>query len=133
MESYNEVLSHIKSDKLYDASTFEGCWKRSFISSEKNLQKAVLGLEVEYREGQKNEALVEATVLKSKLGQLVKDVESFQSMDLDETNRINGEMLERYSFGRSFTNPNPYGIHCGPTRVHTLHRTMRTSTWQPCR
>lgn len=132
MESYNEMLSHIKSDKLFDASTFQGCWKRSFEYSKKYLGEAVAGLEVEYRERQKDEVFVEATALKSKLHQLFKDVKSFQPMDLDETNRLSGEMLEKCLFGRSITNPNPYDIHYGPTRVHTLQRT-RTSTWQPCR
>lgn len=59
----------------------------------------------------KDEAWLEATVLKSKMTQVAGDSMSFQPLDPDQTNQMNGEMLEIFSFGRRDHNPNPNYVH----------------------
>lgn len=124
---YNEMVSRVKVSRLNDALTSEGPWKRCFDFSASHLQKAICDLGNKFKEGGENEALSEATVLKSKLTQVAVDSNSFRSLDPDETNRINGAILETLS------KPSPYAIHSGPNRACTLHRTMSSSARQPCR
>lgn len=110
---YNEMLSRVKVGRLNDALTSEGPWERCFDSSARSLQRAIYELGKEFKAGERNEALLEATVLKSKLTQVAVDSNSFRSLDPDETNKINGAILETLS------RANP--THSGPNQIH-MHR-----------
>lgn len=100
------MLSFMKASSLWDAYISEGHWQRNFKFSRNHLDKAIKQLTAEYQMKHKDEAWLEATALKSKLTQVAGDSMSFQSLDPDQTNQINGEMLERFSFGRRDYNPN---------------------------
>lgn len=129
VEFYNEMLSCIESGCLYNAHLSENKWKRRSKFSTKHLSNAIAQLETEYRMKHKNETWLEATILKSKLTQDTRVYMSFQSMDPDKTNKINGEMLESFSFGKPNTNPNPIRDRLAPA----LHTAMRYRTRQPRR
>lgn len=124
----------MKASRMDDALLSEASWNRSFYFSVGAIEEAVLALAEEYQEKHKEEAFFEATVLKSKLTQVIEDSKSFNSLDPDETNKINAEMLEKFAFGRKSINPNPNVIHSErcPKRIRTLRRTMRGTTRQPC-
>lgn len=70
---YNEMLSRVKFGRLNDALTSEGPWERCFDSSARSLRRAICELGREFKDGERNEALLEATVLKSKLTQVAVD------------------------------------------------------------
>lgn len=121
---YNEMLSRVKVNRLNDTLTAEGPWKRCFDFSARSLQRAICDLGKEFKEGERNEALLEATALKSKLTQVAIDSNSFRSLDPDEKNKINGAILGALS------GSDPYALRSGRGQIYTLYR---SSARQPRR
>lgn len=126
VEIYNKMLSCMKASAIVDAYYSEGGWQRSSEFSAYQLNKAIDQLIAEYQTKHKDEAYLEATVLKSKLTQINMDYMSFQSLDPDKTNQIDGEMLARFSFGK----PNPTAT---PAFAPAQLTTMGYRTRQPHR